>query len=124
MLDKDNKYYSDKLVNEALKQEPGWFLKDNFADLVAEKAGRNFAWTQYIREFAIYLAAIIGIFVVTAVMALIWFENDWKIWSDFLISNIWLVAGINILALFILFADRVLLRYFLYRAESKKDFAG
>lgn len=124
MLDNDRKYFSDNLVNEVLKQEPDWFLPDNFADLVAEKAGRHFAWAQYIREFAIYLVAIIGIFVVTAVMALIWFENDWKIWFDFLISNIWLVAGINILAIFILFADRVLLRYFLYRAESKKDFAG
>ena len=122
MLDKKTNYYSDELIDEVLKQEPNLFLPDNFAEVVAQKAGRQFAWTQYIREFAIYLSVVVGILVVAAAMALIWFENDWKNWYNFLISNIWLVAGVNVVAIFILFVDRVLLRYFLYRAELKKEF--
>ncbi len=122
MLDKKTSITEDFVVN-ALKQDPGISLPDNFADMLAEKVGRQFAWAQYLREFLIYLAVLVGISGVVAVMALIWFQNDWKNWFDFLVSNIWLVAGINILSVFILFADRVLLRYFLYRSELKKEYS-
>lgn len=122
MLDKKTSITEDFVVN-ALKQDPGFSLPDNFADMLAEKVGRQFAWAQYLREFLIYLAVLVGISGVVAVMALIWFQNDWKNWFDFLVSNIWLVAGINILSVFILFADRVLLRYFLYRSELKKEYS-
>lgn len=123
MLDKNKSSLSEDLVMQALKQEPGFSLPDNFADLLAEKAGRQFAWSQYLREFLIYLSVLLGISVVVAAMALIWFQNDWKNWLNFLISNVWIVAGINILAVFILFTDRVLLRYFLHRSELKKEFS-
>lgn len=122
MLDKKTSITEDFVLN-ALKQDPGFSLPDNFADMLAEKVGRQFAWAQYLREFLIYLAVLVGISGVVAVMALIWFQNDWKNWFDFLVSNIWMVAGINILSVFILFADRVLLRYFLYRSELKKEYS-
>ncbi|HPF50586.1 MAG TPA: hypothetical protein PK335_03370 [Draconibacterium sp.] len=121
MLDKDKKSISDDFVLQALKQEPDFSLPDNFADVLAEKAGRQFAWKQYIREFLIYLAVLAGISVVVAGMSLIWFKNDWKIWFDFIVSNAWIVAGINVLLLFTLFTDRVLLRYFLYRSDTTKE---
>ena len=122
MRENDKKYY-DELVDQALTQEPVYLLPDNFADILAEKAGRSFAWEQYLREFLIYLAVIAGAMLIVAAMALIWFQSDLKNWFDFLISNIRAVAGINILVIFILFADRVLLRYFLYRSNLKKEFS-
>jgi len=82
-------------------------------------AGRRFAWQQYFKEFLIYLTAVFGMAVLTAGMALIWYDIDWKNWLDFLVANAALVAGINLLLIFVLFADRVLLRYFLYRSALK-----
>jgi hypothetical protein len=35
------------------------------------------------------------------------------------VNNLTLIAGINVLGLFILFADRVLLRYFFYRFSGQ-----
>lgn len=123
MLNKEQKSYTDDLLMKVLKQEPLFSLSDNFADMVAEKAGRRFAWAQYLREFFIYLSVLLGVSLVVAVMSLIWFQNDLKNWLDFLVSNIWIVAGINILIVFVLFTDRVLLRYFLYRSDLKKQFS-
>ncbi len=116
---RDNKKYFDagKLVDEALKTEPNFSLPDNFAEMVAEKVSRKFAWQQYVKEFLIYLSAFIGMGIISAAIALIWYDTNWKVWLDFIVSNIGLVAGINIIAVFILFADRVLLRYFLFKAE-------
>lgn len=121
MSENDRKYYDD-LIDQVLKQAPGFTLSDNFADVLVEKAGRRFAWELYIREFLIYLAAILGTILVVAVMALIWFQHNWKNWFDFLLTNSGVVAGIGILVIFILFADRVLLRYFLHRSDLKKEF--
>jgi len=123
MLDKKRKSISEDLVLGALKQEPSFSLPDNFADVLAEKVGRQFAWAQYLREFLVYLSVLVGASVVVAVMSLIWFQNDWKNWLIFLESNAWIVAGINVLLIFILFTDRVLLRYFLYRSDLKKEFS-
>lgn len=115
----DNEKYLDatKLVDEALRTEPQFLLSDNFADVVAEKANRIFAWEQYLKEFLIYLGVIVGLGIAAAAMALIWFDVNWKNWLDFITSNVGLVAGINIIVVFVLFADRVLLRYFMFKSK-------
>lgn len=117
MFDEKDKLITDELLNEVLTAEPGYALPDNFAEMIVEKADRRFVWAQYVREFLIYLAVIVGIAVVCAAMAFIWYDANWKNWLSFLSSNVTLVAGINFLLVFILFADRVLLRYFMHRAQ-------
>jgi len=119
MREKKQNFDTDKLLNEVLASEPEFALPENFADLMAEKMGRSIAWMQYLKEFFIYLGVILGILLVTAVMVFVWFDADWKKWFDFLLSNITLVFGINFLLVFILFADRVLLRYFMYRSARE-----
>lgn len=120
-MHEDNKPFdSEKLVNDVLISEPTFILPDNFADVIAEKVGRRFVWEQYLKEFLIYLAVIAGIAVVSAIMAIIWYDANWKEWLNFLITNATLVSGINVLVVFVLFADRVLLRYFMYKASSEK----
>ncbi|MCK5731333.1 MAG: hypothetical protein KAH68_09690 [Draconibacterium sp.] len=117
-MQETEKYFdAENLVDEALITEPGFSLPDNFADMVAEKVSRKFAWQQYIKEFLIYLGAFAGIAIISAVIALIWYDTNWTDWLNFIIANAGLVVGINFLAVFILFADRVLLRYFMFRAE-------
>ncbi len=117
---RENEKYIDagKLVDEALIAEPNFLLSANFADLVAEKMSRKFAWQQYVKEFLIYLSAFVGMGIVSAAIALIWYDTSWKEWLDFIVSNVGLFVGINIIVVFILFADRVLLQYFLFKAED------
>ena len=120
MLEDKTSYNSDKLLDEVLKTEPNYTLPENFAGILAEKVGKRFAWEQYLKEFLIYLAVIAGIVAISAGMAFIWYEVDWQEWLNFLMTNITLVAGINFLVVFILFVDRVLLRYFLHKASHEK----
>ncbi|MFV0591249.1 MAG: hypothetical protein ACK5M7_07685 [Draconibacterium sp.] len=118
MLNEKKSFDSEQLLTEAFREEPDFVLSDNFAELVADKMGRRFAWNQYIREFFIYLAAILGILIVSAGTALIWYDTDWEKWWNLLLANISWVAIINVLLVFILFADRVLLRYFSYKVSQ------
>lgn len=117
---RENEKYFDagNLVDEVLKTDPGFSLPDNFAEMVAEKVSRKFAWQQYVMEFLIYLGAFVGIAIISAAIALIWYDTSWTEWLNFIIKNAVLVVGINFLAVFILFADRVLLRYFMFKAEE------
>lgn len=117
MLENKTPIDSEKLLDEVLMAEPEFTLPDNFAGMLAERMSRRFAWEQYLKEFLIYLAVIAGVVAVSAAMALIWYDVNWKEWLDFIVSNLTLVAGANILGVFILFADRVLLRYFMFKSS-------
>lgn len=120
---KDKTYFDrEKLVDEVLTSEPDFFLSDNFAEKVAKKAERKFAWDLYIREFLVYLGALAGIAAVAAVMAFIWYGDNWKQWYDLLVSNVYWVVGVNVMVVFVLFTDRVLLRYFLYKSLRDKSY--
>lgn len=119
MLENKTKFDTDKLLNEVLRTEPEFTLPNNFAEMLAENVGKRFAWEQYVKEFLIYVAVIAGIVAISAGMALIWFDADWKTWFNFLTSNIAMVAAANFLLVFILFADKVLLRYFMYKSAPE-----
>lgn len=118
MLNEEKYNNPDNWLDEALKTEPGFNLPAGFADRVAKQAVRQFAWNQYFREFLVYLAALLGIVVLSAGMSFIWLGASWKEWLQFISENFVLVAGLNILGVFILFADKVLLRYFFYRFSN------
>lgn len=107
---------TEKLLDEVLKTEPQFELSDKFADLLAEKMGRKFAWQQYFNEFLIYLAAIFGFVAISVAIQFVWFGAEWRQWFQFVAQNISLILGINILVVFVLFADRVLLRYFMRKS--------
>lgn len=109
---------ADELIDEVLKTEPGCILSDGFVDELAEKVERRFAWQQYLKEFLIYLGVIVGILMVSAGMALIWYDANWREWGQFMLNNAGILMGVNVLVVFILFADRVLLRYFLFKAST------
>lgn len=116
----EKKYFdTDKLLDEALKAEPQFTLSDNFADVLAEKMGRKFAWNTYFREFLIYLGAIIGLLAVPVAIQIVLFGANWQEWLQTFVANIPLVIGVIFLLVFVLFADRVLLRYFMHKSSVK-----
>lgn len=118
MYNEDKYFDSDKLLDEVLKTGPGFVLPDNFADQLAAKMDRKFAWNQYIREFLIYLGAILGLLAIPVSIQFIFFGAKWHDWFLLVTNNLSLIGGIMILLIFILFTDRVLLRYFMHRSTS------
>lgn len=118
MQETEKHYDAEKLIDEVLTAAPEFTLSDNFADVVTQKVSRRFAWQQYFNEFLIYLAAIVGLVLVWAALSFFMFDADWHIWLNFAVSSTGIVAGISIIPVFILFADRVLLRYFMFKAEG------
>jgi hypothetical protein len=110
----------DNILDEVLKAEPKFVLPDDFADTLAQKMARKIAWEQYLLEFLIYFGAIVGLVVVSAAIQFVFFGAQWQVWLQFIAGNIFILSGIALLLVFILFIDRVLLRYFLHRTS----FAG
>ena len=119
---KDEKHTAiDKMLNEVLTSEPEFKLKTGFADRMAAKVGREYALKEYFREFLIYLGALIGLAAVYAGVTFIWYSANVKEWLNFLQNNLSLVIGINVLIVFILLADKVLLPYLFYRYSIKQN---
>ncbi len=111
----------DALINEVLKNEPAYVLPDDFADILAQKVEKHFVLNQYLKEFLIYLAVIAGIVILSLASAFVFFEADWKEWLSFVRRNIaWMVAA-NVLLLFVLFADRVVLPYFMRKSMLEEQ---
>ncbi len=119
MTKKENFFDTDELMSEVLKTDPGFTLSDNFADQIAKKVETNFAWQQYFKEFLIYLAVLLGIAGVVTGMSFMWFGLKLDVAISYLLSNISFITGTLFLIVFILFADRVLLRYFMYRSTKE-----
>lgn len=121
-MSNDYKYNSaDELIDEVLKTEPTFYLPNNFADKVAKSVERKFEWKLYLNEFLIYLAAFIGIIAISVAMVFIWFSANIFEWQTFLSNNISWIIGIAVVFVFILFADRVVLRYFLFKSIQNKS---
>lgn len=119
MLENDKYFDTGKLVDEVFTTSPGFSLSGNFAEMVAEKVGRKFAWEQYLKEFLIYLSVFFGIGLVSAAITFMAFEYNLKEWFDFILTNVSLIIGIYVISTFILFADRVLLRYFMFKSKME-----
>jgi len=120
MLENDKYTDSENLVDEVFFTSPGFSLSDSFADLVAEKVSRKFAWEQYLKEFLIYLGVFLGIGILSGVIVFIGLEYNVKDWLEFILANVGLIVIIYVISVFILFADRVLLRYFMFKSKIDK----
>lgn len=119
MQNDDKHTITDKWVDEALKTPPAFTLSDDFAEVVAVKAVRRFAWEQYFREFLVYLVAFLGFVAVTVALAFLFLGADWQEWKNFLLKNLSLIISLNVIGLFVLFADKVLLQYFFFKYSRK-----
>ena len=117
----EEKYFdTNKLLDEVLKSETEFKLSENFADILAEKMDRKFAWKEYFREFFIYLGAIVGLVAVPVIIQFALFGASLKDWLQIIANNYALVIGISVLLVFVLFADKVLLRYFMHKSNASE----
>lgn len=119
MLNEEKHLDIEKLAEEVLKTPPDISLPENFADFVAKKATRRFALEEYIKEFLIYTAVIVGLVGTTFSIIYFWMESSWVKLFQIVSANLIPLIGITFLLLFILFADKVLLRYCFYRYSDK-----
>ena len=119
MTKKENFFDTDELIREVLKTDPGFTLSDNFANAIAKKVETSFAWQQYFKEFLIYFGALVGIAGIVIGMSFLWFGLKLDMAISYLQTNIPFIIGTFFLVVFILFADRVLLRYFMYRSTKE-----
>ena len=117
MLNEEKFRNTEKWLEDALKAEPHFVLSDNFADRMAEKMSRKFAWAQYLKEFAVYAGVIFGVIAILATVQIFLVGADWKSWIRFVTENLVLVISSVFLLFFVLFTDKVLLRYLLYRSK-------
>jgi len=117
MSDNNEYFDNEQIVDEVFTTVPGFKLPGNFAEIVAEKVSRKFAWEQYMKEFFIYLCVFLGIGLLTAAISFMAFEYNWKEWFEFITSHVSLIVGVYFITVFILFADRVILRYFLFKSN-------
>ncbi|PIF06667.1 MAG: hypothetical protein CSA36_00275 [Draconibacterium sp.] len=118
MRKKEQNIDINKLLDEVLTTDPGFVLPDYFADKLVEKAQKHYNWSQYLNEFFLYLAALAGIAGVLLAIAFILFNLQWQTAISVLSSHAISITGFAVLTIFIVFADRVLLRYFLQRPPN------
>ncbi len=117
MHNEENYFDKEQMLDEVLKTEPDFVLSDNFAYHLAKIVDRKITWANYWNEFLIYLGAIGGIAIIWGAVLFLLYEADWKEWLNYFISHLTLISGSAFLAVFILFADRVLLRYFMNKSS-------
>ncbi len=119
MQNDDKHILAGKWLDEALKSPPGFALSDNFAEKVAAKAVKRFAWEEYFREFLVYLIAFIGFVAVVVALAFLFLGAEWQVWKNFFATNLSLIISLNVIGLFVLFADKVLLQYCFFKYSKK-----
>ena len=109
----------DQLIDKALIEEPEFELPLGIAEQVSSKLARQNQLLQYLQEFGMYLGLFLLI-VALAFGSLFWSDQSIIAKAQQYISNQYpLVIGINLLLIFILFTDRVLLRYFQFVSRKK-----
>jgi hypothetical protein len=121
-MQKDEKNSNaNEFLTNVLKTEPEFTVSDNFVDRITELISRKMIWKQYVKEFLIYLAVIVGFAVSVAAMAFIWYGANWNDWLNFLLNNTMFIIGITFLVVFILFVDKTLLPFLLNKPRKQID---
>lgn len=107
----------DQLINQALKEEPEFSLPADFANRVSRKVGDRMLRKQLITEYALKIGVIVVPFLI---LAGIWFFVSPKTVQSWLSNPVGEYLPYILLILlvaFIVFADQVVLRFFLLRRK-------
>jgi len=110
---------AEHMVDELLKTSPGYQLPDGFAEKLMHKFEAYVAWKSNLKEFLIYFAVVVGIMAITGAMGFFLMAETWNKWIDLFFANIGTVIGLIVLLIFILFMDKVLLRYFTQKSVCR-----
>ncbi|MCF8372899.1 MAG: hypothetical protein K9H64_14855 [Bacteroidales bacterium] len=113
----------DLLLDDALGSESDFILPADFAEQLSARLSTQILWRQSMQEFFLYLAAFLAIAGI-AVATLFWMDTAiWYQITSFFKQQYSLIIGIHILLIFVLFTDRVLLRYFHFRLNEKRYYS-
>ena len=107
----------DQLIHEVLKEEPEFSLSTDFADRVSRKVGDRMLRRRLITEYALKIGVIIFPFLV---LAGIWFfvsPETIQTWLKNPAGEYLPYLLFMVLIAFIVFADQVVLRFFLLRRK-------
>lgn len=99
----------DNLLDEILKSDLPPELPVHFAQKVASAYARKMVWKQHLQEFAVYASVILAGIATTLAIVFFFGAEKWNEWKHFLSEHYAPLAGLLILALFILFTDKVTL---------------
>lgn len=109
----------EQLLDSILKTDNLTSLPGDFADRVTLKAIQRMELKQSLSEFLIYTGVVSGILVFFLSFMYTFSNENVKKWVDAFSPNIFLILGIAVTLLFILFLDRVILpQFFLRRREN------
>jgi hypothetical protein len=118
-MQKTNKN-TEELLDEILRANPDVELPRDFPDRMAIKFEKYMVWKQNLREFLFFLAAGLGLLGITVAMLFFLMAETWQEWTVWIIHHQTGTIGIGILLVFILFVDKVLLRYFSFCIHQQK----
>lgn len=110
---------SDKLLDLVLKTDDMNPLPDDFADRIALKAVRKIRFRQSITEFFVYASVIVTVGLIFS--GIFYFTNpeSWTRWQSFFLSKIYILSGISLILLFILFSDLVFFPWLFFPKSNK-----
>lgn len=107
----------DQLIHEVLKEEPRFSLSTDFADRVSRKVGDRMLRRRLITEYALKIGVTI---VPLLVLAGIWFfvsPETIQSWLRNPLGEYLPYILLIVLIAFVVFADQVVLRFFLLRRK-------
>ena len=98
----------DAWMDDLLKEDPEYMLSDDFADKLITKIDTVESVKQSVYEF-LMIVGVIVVILGTFLVTYYFFKNDDFITLSAILNNSYTLS-IAVIALFILFADKVLLR--------------
>jgi len=113
--DKEQMDELDRLIQEALKEKPGWELSLTFTDTLLEKVEKRLWWREVIQAFAMKTAIVVGTLAIILIILILPSRDTSNPFLTLLLDNWQLVTGICLLILFTFFYDQVLLKYFSFK---------
>lgn len=107
----------EQLIHQVLTEEPEFSLPADFADRVSRKVGNRMLRKQLITEYSLKLGVVVVPFLV---LAGIWFfvsPKTVETWLGNPVGEYLPYILLMVLIAFIVFADQVVLRFFLLRRK-------
>lgn len=100
----------DKYVDNALKEEPDFFLPVDFADKMTGKISRKYDVKESLKEYSVYAAVFFGLAILVCSFFIFINKGDLSQLQVFFTKHLAEIISLVFIANFILFADKVLLR--------------
>jgi hypothetical protein len=101
-------FENDRLLDKLLKEEPGYFLSEDFADNLVKKINIRQSVKQNIMEFLTILGAVVGILSSFGATYYILNKETFMIIKSFVFNGY--TPIVILIVLFVYFMDKVMLR--------------